>query len=260
MRTPAPRPGQLWVNLLDVGAATAVVVSTTNHRLVFGTGESFGTRGQRFEARIARSLMVQSGRGGLDMLYIDSTSADQMRAVLAADALLDTAIVVRDPGRTGPPEIPGCAMRSWTWDAVDFQLQPTPSGKTCVLIVEASGGKMMLSTEFVAAEPADLVLLPRGAAAASESSIRHGLRKGGFAIASIDRRQWQAGRWRELRRILTAAGINLLATAEHGTMQFEIGNRQAGAVSPGIRSRTGIDLQPGIWSKQTRVNSCAVGL
>jgi competence protein ComEC len=251
MRTPGPRPGAVRVDVLDVGAATAVLVSTSGHRLVFGTGETFGSRGQRFEARIARRLMAQGG-GKLDVLYIGATSADQMRAVLAADALLASGLVVRDPGRAGPPEIKACTMRSWNWDGVDFRLQPTTSGKSCVLAVNATATRIVLASEVEDADPADLLLLPRNAQAAQVSTIRQVLREGGHAVASIDRRQWQAGRWRELRRMLAGTGINVLATADQGSMQFDSG--------ASVRMQTGTGLRPGIWSRQTRANSCAVGL
>jgi hypothetical protein len=255
MRPPGPRPGELWVDVLDVEAATAVIVSTTGHKLVFGSGETFGSRGQKFEVRIARRLLAQGGRR-IGVFYIGPASADQMRAVLAADALLEAGLVVRDPVRSGPPEIAACATRSWRWDDVGFELASTPSGKSCVLIVNAHGGRMVLSPEWVDAGPADLLLLPRSADAARVTAIRQELRAGGFAIASIDRRQWQAGRWRELRRMLSETGINLRSTADEGDLHFEIGPRHGSR----IHMQTGSGLQPGIWSRQTRANSCAVGL
>jgi competence protein ComEC len=253
MRPPGPRSGEVWLDVLDVGAATAAVVSTSAHRLVFGTGETFGSSGQRFEARVARHLIAQGRRGGIDVLYMGSTSADQMQAVLAADSLLGTGLVVRDPAHNGPPEIPDCAMRSWLWDNVRFVLAPTAAGKSCVLIVNAGPQRIVLSPEAVAAGPVDLLLLPRSADSARVPSILRDLRAGGFVVASIDRRQWQAIRWRQLRRMLSEAGTNVLATADQGTMHFEIGSGQ-------IRPNGGPGLHLGIWSGQTRAKSCAVGL
>ena len=115
---------------------------------------------------------------------------------------------------------------------------------------------MVLSSEFLDAEPADLLLVPRNANGALVPSIRLGLREGGFAVASIDKRQWQARRWRELRRMLAETGANLRATADEGAMHFEIGPERG----PPIRMQSGNGLHPGIWSRQTRANSCAVGL
>jgi hypothetical protein len=45
----------------------------------------------------------------------------------------------------------------------------------------------------------------------------------------------------------------VLATADQGTMHFEIGSGQ-------IRPNGGPGLHLGIWSGQTRAKSCAVGL
>jgi len=254
MHPSGPRSGEVWVDVLDAGATTAAIVSTAGHRLVFGTGETFGGRGQRFEARIARRLIAQGKRGRPGVLYVGSTSSDQMRAVLAADALLDTGMVVRDPGRSGPPEITECAARSWRWDEVSFELAPAPSGKSCVVIVNAGQGRIVLSPELANAGPADLLLLPRNLDSTLLPSVRRGLREGGFAVASIDGRQWQAGRWRELRSKL--GGINLLSTADEGTMHFETGTGHGA----GISMQTASGLRLGIWSRQTRANSCAVGL
>jgi hypothetical protein len=232
-----------------------VLVATSDHRLVYGTGETFGTRGQRFESRIAQRLLARQGRGAIGMLYVDSTSTDQMRAVLAADALLGSGLVVRDPGRAGPPEIVTCASRSWRWDGVSLELAPTPSGKSCAVIVNTKGSRIVLSSEAIDAVPADLLLLPRNADKAQLASINRGLRAGGFAIASIDRRQWEGGRWRDLRNLLAGTGIKLRATAVDGAMHFE-----TGAGGSGIRMQSGTRHRPGIWSRQTRANSCPVGL
>ncbi|MEO8308528.1 MAG: ComEC/Rec2 family competence protein [Pseudomonadota bacterium] len=256
MRSPGPRPGEAWVDVLDVGAATAIIISTTDHRLVYGTGETFGSRGQRFENRIARRLQARGGNHGIGVLYIGATSADQMRAVLAADALLDMGMVVRDPGRAGPPEIAECARRSWRWDAVTFEMAPTSSGKFCSLAVTASVARMNLSPEVQEAQPADLLLVPGNTSGVQVPLIRLGLREGGFAVTSIDLRQWQAGRWRELARMFAKAGVNVRATAVEGAMHFEIGRER----SPRIRMLSVNGLRAGIWSRQTRANSCAVGL
>jgi competence protein ComEC len=254
MHQPGPRPGEAWVDVLDAGATTAAIVSTAGHTLVFGTGETFGTRGQRFESRIARRLIAQGKRGTPGVFYIGSTSSDRMRAVLAADALLGTGLVVRDPGRSGPPEITGCVTRSWRWDDVSFELAPAPSGKSCVVLVNAGQRRMVLASEVVDAGPADLLLLPRNLDIAQVPAIRRGLREGGIAVASIDARQWQAGRWRQLRGKL--GGINLRSTADEGTMHFETGSGH----EAGISTRTANGPRLGVWSRQTRANSCAVGL
>jgi hypothetical protein len=129
-----------------------------------------------------------------------------------------------------------------------------------VLIVNAGPRRIVLSTEAVAVGPADLLLLPRKADGMLVPSILRDLRAGGFAVASVDRRQWQAGHWRELRRMLSDVGVNVLATADQGTMHFAIGSGLNRASGPGIRLQTGSGLRPGIWSRQTRANSCAVGL
>ncbi len=138
MRPPGPRPGEVWVDVLDVGAATAAIVSTTGPSLVFGTGETFGTRGQRFEARIARRLMAQGSAADLACSISGRHRADQharragggLRCWTRAWWCAIRAAPVRLKSRT-------CAARSWHWDGVRFELAPAPSGKSCVVIVDA---------------------------------------------------------------------------------------------------------------------------
>jgi len=252
MRSPLPRHGELHLDVVDVGAATAAIVTTAGHRLVFGTGETFGSRGRRFEERVLRQLLA-AGTHPPGVVVVGALNADRLRAVLAADALLGPGLVVRDAQRDGPPETVECAPRSWTWDGVDFHLSPGPSGSSCLLSVVAGSRRILLSQDVLDAAPADMILLPRNVRAQQGESIRQVLRTDGLVIASIDQREWQASRWRELRDDLAAKGVVVRTTAEEGTMHFVFG------IDSGIRQRKR-GLRPGIWVRDPRDHSCAVGL
>jgi hypothetical protein len=252
MREPGPRPGEVRVDVLDVGAATSAIVATAKYRLIFGAGEAFGSRGQRFEERVARPLLETAG-GVADVLVAGRLNRDTLRAVVAADALLGVALVVRNAGSAGPPEIAACTRRSWVRDDVRFELSPGRSGKSCVLAVHAGSRRIVLSQDDLDVEPADWVLLPRNVRRQQALLIHRSLRAGGIAIASTDQREWQATRWRELREELEGKGIALLSTAEEGVLRFEF--------RPGDRIRTrSPGLRPGIWMRVPRDHSCAVGL
>lgn len=41
-KSEAPKPGEIWFTLLDVGQGLSAVVQTANHLLVFDTGAKFG--------------------------------------------------------------------------------------------------------------------------------------------------------------------------------------------------------------------------
>jgi competence protein ComEC len=249
MRQSGPEAGELWVDVLDVGAATAAIVSTEKHRLIFGAGEVFGSRGQRFEERVARPLL-ETGGGHADIVVAGRLNRDSLRAVVAADALLDAALVIRNAGSIGPPEIAACSARSWNWDGVRFQLSAGPAGNSCVLAVNAGPRRIVLSQEGVDAGPSDWMLLPRNVRSQQSAQIRASLRTGGIVVASTDQREWQASRWRELKDELEGEGIHLRSTAETGALHFEFSPRGR------VWMRTRV-LDPGIWMRLPRDRSCA---
>lgn len=253
MRPAAPQPGGLWLEVLDVGAATSVILSTAHHRLVFGTGEAFGTRGRRFEERVARRL-GNNGRGVPAVLVTGKLNADRLRAVLAGDALLNVGLVVRDAGGNGPPEIRDCSQRDWIWDEVRLALSPGPSGNSCFLTAVAGKRRIVLSQDALGPGPADLLFLPRNLDSGQLPSIAQTLRPGGRAIVSIDQRAWQSSRWHELRRAFADQGLALYSTTEEGAMHFEFGT------GSGIRMHSSRGTRPGIWRQPLREHSCAVGL
>ena len=253
MRERSPRQGELWVDVLDAGAARSAIVSTANHRLLFGSGEAFGSQGRRFEERVARPLL-ENGDGAADAFIVGRLNSDSLRAVVAADALLGVELVVRNAGGAGPPEIVACTARSWQWDGVGFELSPGPSGKSCVLIVHAGTRRIVLTQEEMDADPADWMLLPRSARKQQASQIQSLLRDGGVAVASTDKREWQTSRWRELRQELEGKGIIVHSTSDDGTLRF------AFTEAHGIRMRDSPGLHPGIWMRLPRDHSCAIGL
>jgi hypothetical protein len=249
MRPSVPPPGEAWLDVMDVGAATAVVVTTTNRVLVFGTGEAFGSRGRRFEERVARRLA--GARRNRAVLIIGAMNADRLRAVLAADALLGVGLVARNAGQHGPPGIAECSQRSWMWDNVRFDLSAGATGKSCVLAVRAGDKRVLLTLDAPGTGSADVILLPRNARVDQVGSIGEALRNDGVALASTDLREWQASRWRGIRRELSGKPITLLGTAVEGEMHVEIGRGSR------IRIRSSAGIAPGIWSNPPRNHSCA---
>jgi competence protein ComEC len=250
MRPALPPPGEIWLDVLDVGAATAAVVTTPGRQLVFGTAEAFGSRGRRFEERVVRRLEAARGRKPV-MLVIGTANADRMRAVVAADALLQVGLVA---GSAGPPEIAACNLRSWEWDGVRFDLSAGAGGSSCVLAVRVGDKRIVLAQDAAGSGSADVILLPRNARIEQAASISETVRTRGIVLASTDLREWQASRWRGIRQALSGQRISFFSTATEGSMHLEI---RSG--SP-IRLRRNRGTEPGIWSGPRRDHSCADGL
>jgi competence protein ComEC len=170
---PRPGPGELWVDVLDVGQGLAVVARTANHALVYDTGPSLGPEADSGE-RVLVPFLRGEGVRRVDALVLSHDDADHAggtRSLLAAlpvihlwsslpegHFLRDTVSAHR-PCRTG---------EGWDWDGVRFEfLSPKGSGDadprrddnalSCVLRIAAAGGSVLLPGDIGRAVERDLV-------------------------------------------------------------------------------------------------------
>jgi competence protein ComEC len=164
LRAPRPAGGELWVDVHSVGRAPAAMLRTEHHLLLFGTGETYGSAGRRFESVLA-PLLMRSGYRAIDLWLPGRTSRDNTAALVAGAALMPVQRV------EWPVEVPGlarCTARSWQWDAVLFTVEPSVSGRDCQLRAVAHGRTMLLGppAKMPADEAAgaDVIVLSRLAA------------------------------------------------------------------------------------------------
>jgi competence protein ComEC len=162
---PVPAPGEVWFTLLDVGDGLSAVVRTANHKLVYDTGPR---RGSSFDAgRVALvPFLRQQGVTEVDTLLIshaDNAHQGGTRALLEQFAVqriltsspLDVPVQGAKPCQAG---------MTWVWDQVRFGiLHPPAQGSfsddeaSCVLLVEAAGGRILLPGDIEASAKTALV-------------------------------------------------------------------------------------------------------
>jgi competence protein ComEC len=225
LREPRPAEGELWLDVLDVGASSAVVLRTSQHLLLYGTGEKFGSAGRSFESRVL-PLLRRSGYQAVDLWVAGSPGRDVQAALLRAAALLPLRRIEMAGGSAPPPELAVCDPRSWRWDGIEFSVAPPASGTGCVLRAVLGGRGLALASETrrAAVMPAtgtdepQLLLVPRAASAAALQSPA----PGALLLASVSGSEWQSAAWLRLRRQWAGDGVAVLATAAEGNLRLRL--------------------------------------
>lgn len=222
LREPRPAHGELWLDMLDVGASHALLVRTHGHLLVYGSGEKFGSAGRSFDSRVLPELR-RSAYPAMDLWLPGGLGKDVQAAILRAAALMPLRRVELPDGLP-PPETGLCVERSWHWDGVEFHVAIASAAKGCVLRatvgrrtveIAADNGR---SSGASASGPSDILMLPRTASAAAQRNPGPGT----LLLASVSRSEWQAESWLRLRRQWSGAGIAVLATATEGDVRLRI--------------------------------------
>lgn len=127
LREPRPRADELWI---DVAPGGAVLLRTRAHRVLWGTAESFGSRGRAFARHV---LPMLRGQPALDLWLPGSLTRDTQAALTLAAAAIEVRQALLPPARPSPPEMDWCNASQWQWDGVAFELTPSADGRLCVL-------------------------------------------------------------------------------------------------------------------------------
>jgi competence protein ComEC len=169
----APRAGEVEVVALDVGQGVAAVVRTAGHTLLYDTGPAFGP-GADSGSRIVVPYLVAAGVGRLDGLVVSHDDADHWGGAasvlhaLPVDRVL-TSLPDLDPLVVqAAPALRCAAGDRWEWDGVRFEiLHPTPASygnpaikdndRSCVLSIEAPGGRVLLPADIERRSEAELL-------------------------------------------------------------------------------------------------------
>jgi competence protein ComEC len=165
-RPPEPGFGEVWVTLLDVGQGLSTVVRTRNHTLVYDAGPAYGPGFDTGRTVVVPYLRNQ-GIGSIDKLVVSHGDNDHIGGVPS----LLKGLAVADV-EAGIPEF--VTMRKaqqchrgeqWRWDGVDFSvLHPDArsyrkgNNASCVIRIEARGGRRVLLTGDIEAESERLLL------------------------------------------------------------------------------------------------------
>jgi competence protein ComEC len=237
-RDPRPDPGSLQLVLFDVGASRAVLLRTARHQLLLGAGESFGTRGRRFEREVLPELL--RGGGTLDIV-LDRADRDSLQALAMARSRLPLRQVIAGSGVI-PPELGSCTDDSWQWDQVRFTRRGTSDG--CWLAVRVGAQLLVVAPPRMPSGvipdfgPASLQVLPRSGRDAAVLMTEDA--PGALALASVSSGEWQSGAWRTARASLSE-GRALWSTANLGNVHLLLAPR-------GLARGAGQGGSAGIWS------------
>ncbi|MEN9706311.1 MAG: hypothetical protein RLZZ393_2190, partial [Pseudomonadota bacterium] len=137
-----PPAGDLRLTAFDMGPATAVLVETAHHRLLYGLGEVFRSKGSRTE-RIILPALVSRGATRLDMLVLPKLDRDSGAGVTALLARVRVPALYAPRGVGGlPPDFQSCDGAARDWDGWRVELREFP-GAGCVLHV-ARGNRAVL--------------------------------------------------------------------------------------------------------------------
>jgi len=172
-------PGAAEVTLLDVGHGLSVVVRTASHALVYDTGPAW-SREADAGSRIVLPFLRGEGVRKLDLLLVSHDDIDHSGGALSLmralpiermlSSLASTHPIVAQARSAGRCE----AGQDWTWDGVRFtilhpsadsySLRQPDNERSCVLRVEASGQRMLITADIGVASEARLVALARSEA------------------------------------------------------------------------------------------------
>jgi len=256
---PSPGAGELWITVLDVGQGLAVLARTEKHALLYDAGPAFNAFSDSGN-RVILPYLRGEGIDSLDALVVSHDDRDHSGGagsvleampvgVLWSSLAADHALLAANAWRA-----PCVGGRKWFWDGVSFEfLHPRAeiaSGRaarannlSCVLRIEAPGGRVLLTGDIErAAErelvlrapallPAEALLVPHHGSATSstpEFVKRVAPRLAVFAVGHRNRfghpREEVLARYRE-------AGSELLRTDSGGAIQlrFAPGNLRVDA-------------------------------
>lgn len=185
---PRPHAGEAWVDVLDVGQGSAVLVRTAEHSLLYDAGPLYSAQADAGQ-RVVVPYLRANGVRRLDAMVVSHRDKDHSGGVAA----LQAAVLI---SRTlsSMPEIGGetcSAGQRWAWDGVEFAILHPQSADypgatrtnalSCVLRVSAAGGSVLLTGDIEARDEqaiiersllglrSDVLLAPHHGAKASSS-------------------------------------------------------------------------------------------
>ncbi|MDP2785057.1 MAG: DNA internalization-related competence protein ComEC/Rec2 [Sulfurimicrobium sp.] len=189
MLPPAPRQGELWLTVLDVGQGLAAVARTRHHTLLYDAGPSFGTEADA-GSRIVVPYLRGTGVSRLDGMVISHDDIDHSGG--AASVLQSvpvgwtiSSLPERSPVLSGAANKFRCfSGQQWTWDGVRFEmLHPTwgsyqndrfkDNDRGCVLKITTAFGSVLLPADIERRSEQDLLERLPDALAANVLVVPH---------------------------------------------------------------------------------------
>ncbi|HSO07136.1 MAG TPA: DNA internalization-related competence protein ComEC/Rec2, partial [Pelomicrobium sp.] len=266
---PRPAPGELWLDVLDVGQGLAVVARTTNHALVYDTGAAFGLEADS-GARVVVPHLRGEGVGAVDVLVVSHDDNDHAGGAPSILAAVPVGALVSSLAPDHPARAAGAAHRrcergqAWHWDGVDFAvLAPEASAyddarrsanaRSCVLRIAAPGGAVLLPGDigrrdeaslvraFGDALATDVLVAPHHGSGSSSSAAFVGSVKARYVVFTAGYRNPFGHPRADVAARYAAAGATVFRSDRDGAVRVRL------RANPGIEASAWRSERPRYW-------------
>ncbi|MGI9274715.1 MAG: DNA internalization-related competence protein ComEC/Rec2 [Endozoicomonas sp.] len=237
-----PELGSAHVAVLDVGQGLSVLIRTSEHAMLYDTGDGVAGRFTQAE-RVILPYLRRQGVNSLDRIMISHGDRDHAGGLeTIARGMPVSDVYAGSPVPDFQGHISACVPgQSWQWDGVDFEVLAGGQGGlrtndcSCVLKVTANGRSFLLAGDI--GKGVEASLLETGSPVESDILLvpHHGskhscsdafLERVGADIALVSagyRNRFGHPSVQALARI-RKAGARVLNTADRGTLSFILGN------------------------------------
>ena len=171
------KAGDVEVVVLDVGQGVSTLVRTANHALLYDTGPTFGPDADS-GSRIILPFLRAAGVAKLDGLIVSHDDDDHRGGAASVLRARPAAWILTSLSNLDPLAVPDDRARQceagqgWQWDGVRFEiLHPAPASygdpgirdndRSCVLKIDAPGGRVLLPADIERRSEDELVRLAR---------------------------------------------------------------------------------------------------
>ncbi|MYM26021.1 DNA internalization-related competence protein ComEC/Rec2 [Duganella sp. FT135W] len=168
-----PAPGRMTVTAFDIGQGMALLVETSDHRLLYDTGPAY-TPETNAGNRVLLPYLHARGINALDGMVISHSDTDHSGGALSLLNGVNTGWVLSSLPtqhaivQAARQHVRCAAGQQWTWDGVRFDvLHPQagsyadntlkPNARGCTLKITAGGKSILLAGDIEAAQEAELV-------------------------------------------------------------------------------------------------------
>ncbi|MEO8170686.1 MAG: DNA internalization-related competence protein ComEC/Rec2, partial [Oxalobacteraceae bacterium] len=174
-----PQSGQMWVTAFDVGQGMALLIETSQHRLLYDTGPYYSPQSNGGN-RVILPYLKARGIAAFDGMIVSHNDSDHSGGALAIleqikvgqvwSSLAPSSRIV-----TASPQHQHCtAGQSWQWDEVRFEMlhpqatslndpKKKPNTLSCTLKISIGDLSMLLPGDIEAAQESELLGSQRAA-------------------------------------------------------------------------------------------------
>jgi competence protein ComEC len=246
-----PEANEVWITAFDVGQGTAVLIETSQHRLLYDTGPAYSPDADGGNRVI---LPYLKGRGvtRLDAVIVSHSDTDHSGGALSIfDEILVGWVLSSLPAdhpmvRAAPGHRRCETGQSWSWDGVRFEmLHPSPvsytstkwkpNARSCTLKITAGKHSILLPGDIEAVQETELVessaaqlqasvlLAPHHGSGTSSTAPFLGAVKPGIVVFQVGYRNRYRHPRQDVYERYGELGIRRLRTDETGAVDFRFG-------------------------------------